>query len=55
MENVNIIRETKIISVTLSETVIWVLQTEIIHFSKSICSRRGGGRAAAGQVSILAD
>lgn len=54
MDDVNTIMETKIISVTLSEVAIWILQTEIIHFSKSMCSLRRG-RPTARQVSIPAD
>lgn len=35
-DDVNIIRETKIISVPLGETVIWVLRAGTIHFRKSM-------------------
>lgn len=54
MDDVNIIRETKFLRVTLREMVIWVLQTEIVHFRKSMSSWRRGWLAAM-QESILVD
>lgn len=46
-EDVNIIKETNVVSVTLSEAVIWVLQTETIHFSKWMCAQERRARSPA--------